>query len=496
MGNKSRIGLILGPLLFLGVMLFVDGGGMGTPARDTLAIICWVACWWITEAIPIPVTSLMPVMLFPLMQIAPIQEFAASYGHRLMFLFIGGFIIALAMERWNLHKRIALTIILKVGTNARRIILGFILATGFLSMWIANTATTMMMVPICMALVQQFRVITGETNGENHAKIFGKALILGVAYSASIGGMATLVGTPTTLIFAGFVNDTYGIEIPFGQWLKYGLPISLILILVCWLALTYWAFSFSKIKISGGKALIANQLKQLGPISHEEKWVLAVFSLVAFAWISRGYLLNRLLPGLDDNIIAMIGAAVLFIIPAREKGGALMDWQTAVRLPWGILLLFGGAFSIAKAVDVSGLGKWLVDQLALLEQVDFLLILFILVAFINFLTEITQNMATCTLILPVLAALAPVLDVHPFGMMAAACIASSCAFMLPFATAPNAIVFGTGLFEMKDMIRAGIWLNLASIILITIFSYWVLPEFWDINLLQFPANGLFSIFVD
>ena len=495
MGNKSRIGLILGPLLFLGVILFVDGAEMGIPARNTLAIICWVACWWITEAIPIPVTSLMPVILFPLMQIAPIQDFGASYGHRLMFLFIGGFIIALAMERWNLHKRIALTIILNIGTNARRIILGFILATGFLSMWIANTATTMMMVPICMALVQQFRVIMDKRQEGSQANIFGKALILGIAYAASIGGMATLVGTPTTLIFAGFVSDTYGIEIPFDQWLVYGLPISTLLLLTCWLALTYWAFPFSEIKISGGRETIEGQLRKLGPISTEEKWVLGVFSMVAFAWISRGYLLNKWLPGLDDNIIALVGAAFLFIIPSRKKEGALMDWKTAVRLPWGILLLFGGAFSIAKAVDVSGLGKWLVDQLTLLEGVDFLLVLFILVAFINFLTEITQNMATCTLILPVLAALAPVLNVHPFGMMAAACIASSCAFMLPFATAPNAIVFGTGLIEMKDMIRAGVWLNLVSIVLITVFSYWLLPAFWNLNLLQYPTGSLFSFFV-
>lgn len=489
---KRKIGLFLGPALFLFILLFVHPEGMSPAARKTLAVAAWLAVWWMTEAVPIAMTSLLPIILFPLLDVSPIKEVVLPYSNKIIFLFIGGFIIALAMERWNLHKRIALSIIAKVGANARMIVLGFMLATGFLSMWISNTATTMMMLPIAMAIIAQFRQMTARQEDMAAAidKKFGQALLLSIAFAASIGGMATLVGTPTNLIFSGFVLEYYGVDIPFAKWMLFGLPISLLLLIISWFHMTHWAFPLKNITIEGGQREIHKELKALGPISYEERAVLIVFTLVSLAWIGRSYIIKPFIPGIDDAIIALIGALLLFIIPAKQTPTPLMSWGRAVQLPWGILLLFGGAFSLAAAIDVSGLGAWLADQLSLFKGAPFLLILLVLVAVVNFTTELTQNMATCTLLMPVLAALTPVLNLHPYGLMIAGCIASSCAFMLPVATAPNAIMFGTGAIEMKDMIRAGVWLNLISIMLIVLFTYFLLPVLWDIDLRVFPSDML------
>lgn len=486
--SRKQFFLIIGPSLFLIFLLLGTPEGIPEPAYLVLISTIWIAIWWVTEAVPIPMASLLPMILYPLLGIMPMNEVVAPFAKPIIFLFIGGFILALAMEKWNLHKRIALTIISKVGTNLDQILGGFIIATGFLSMWISNTATTMMMIPIAFSIIQQFDNL--EQAQANSIKKFGKALMLAIAYSASIGGMATLVGTPTNLIFAEAVKEFYGKDIPFDQWFLFGLPISLFLLVTCWWHISRNKFQLHKVQITGNKSIIKNQLVALGFISKEEKRVLIIFSLVAIAWISRRYLINPFLPALNDTHIALIGALSLFMIPApNKKGEQLMDWETALKLPWGILLLFGGAFAVAAGFEKSGLTTWLGEQLGLLSFVPYWVILLVIVAGVNFLTEITQNMATCTLMMPVLAGLAVAINVHPYGLMVATCIAASCAFMLPFATAPNAIIFGSGLLEIKDMIRVGFLLNIFSIAIIVILTYFLMPIIWGIELTVFPDWG-------
>lgn len=486
MARKTLIGRILGPALFFVILLFVHPEGLGEAGRMVLATTVWIGVWWVTEAIPLPVTSLLPLVFFPLLGVSSIKPVAQTYINPIMFLFVGGFMLALAMERWNLHRRIALHIIARVGTNARMIVLGFMLATGVLSMWISNTATTLMMVPIALAIVSQIEALAaGKSSGE-----LGKVLMLGIAWSASIGGMATLVGTPTNLIFTGYVNEVYQYDFSFSQWFVFGFPVSLLLLFTSWLILTFVSFPLKKVNASESKAEIQKQLRNLGPVSVEELSVMIVFGLVAVGWMMSSWLKSNFFPQLHDSSIAILGAASLFLIPSSRKGVPLMDWETAVRLPWGILLLFGGAFAIAFGFESSGLAAWLADQLSGLNGVPYFFILMVIIGFVNFLTEITQNMATCTLMMPVLASLAPAIDVHPFPLMAATCMASSCAFMLPFATAPNVIVFGSGQLEMKDMIRAGIWMNLVSILVIVLYTYLIIPVLWDMDMTQFPIDLL------
>ncbi len=483
--SRKQFFLIIGPVLFFVLLFLGTPKGIPEPAYLVLISTIWIAIWWVTEAVPIPMASLLPMILYPLMGIMTMNEVVAPFAKPIIFLFIGGFMLALAMEKWNLHRRIALTIISKVGTNLEQILGGFIIATGFLSMWISNTATTMMMIPIAFSIIQQFDNL--EKSQATNITNFGKALMLGIAYSASIGGMATLVGTPTNLIFAEAVKEFYGKDIPFDQWFLFGLPISLILLAVCWWHISRNKFKLHQVQIAGNKSIIKNQLIALGTISKEEKRVLIIFSIVAIAWISRRYLINPFLPALNDTHIALIGALALFMIPApNQKGQQLMDWETALKLPWGILLLFGGAFAVAAGFEKSGLTTWLGEQLSLLSFVPYWVILLVIVTGVNFLTEITQNMATCTLMMPVLVGLSIAINVHPYGLMVATCIAASCAFMLPFATAPNAIIFGSGLLEIKDMIRVGFLLNLFSIAIIVLLTYFLMPLIWGIDLTVLP----------
>ena len=486
---QKNISIVLGPLIFIIILMIPSLGGMSTTAQAALASTLWIAIWWVTEAIPVPVTSLLPMVLYPLTGVMSMRESAAPYANPLIYIFIGGFILALAMEKWNLHRRIALNIISLVGTNMRQLVLGFILATGFLSMWISNTATTVMMLPIALSIASQFK--TFQENSEVKipgADVFPLALVLSLPYAASIGGMATLVGTPTNLIFIDSVERIYNTSIPFAEWMAVGFPIAIILLLVTWFHLTTIAFKLSNQRVPGSKAIINEELMRLGKMRIEEKWVMTVFGLVAFAWITRSYIISPFFPAVNDTIIVLIGSAMLFIIPSGDKNDKLMDWETALKLPWGVLLLFGGAFSVAAAFAESGLTAWIGDRLGSLGDIPFWLALLIIVLVVNYLTEITQNMATCTLMMPIMAALAGVIDVHPFPLMAATCIASSCAFMLPVATAPNAVVFGSGFLKMKDMVRAGFMLNILSVLVIVLIVYYLLPWAWDIDMISFPEE--------
>ncbi len=484
--NGKKIGLLLGPCLFILTLLLFHPEGLSREANAVLACTLWIAVWWITEAIPIAVTSLLPIILFPLTGGLELSETTASFGHRYIFLYIGGFILAIAIERWNLHKRMALTIIKLIGTNVKSIILGFMLATAFLSMWISNTATTVMMLPIGMAIIAQLVDNPATIADEN--RIFGKALMLSIAYSASIGGLATLIGTPPNLVLAGIVQETYGVEITFLQWFIFGLPISIVLLLICWKYLTTFAFEFRQTSFPGGKAEINHQLRLLGKISYEEKVVLAVFVATAFAWISRSYILNHFIPDLDDTIIALTAGVLLFLLPAsKEKNRQLITWEEAVKLPWGILLLFGGGLALAQGFKTSGLAEWIGGQMTLLEGASLFVLLLVVVTAVNFLTEITSNLATTAMILPILAPMAMVIGVHPYVLMVGATVAASCAFMLPVATPPNAVVFGSGYLTIPDMVKAGIWMNLLSIVFLTLIVYWVLPYLWAFDPNEFPV---------
>ena len=480
--KTKNIGLVSGPLSFILVILFFHPEGLTLQANAIIASTVWMAIWWITEAIPISVTALLPIILFPLTGGLELSETTASYGHKYVFLYLGGFIIAIAMQKWNLHKRIALNIISFIGTNVIKIILGFMVATAFLSMWISNTATAVMMLPIAMAIVDQLK--DNPDTIENENKIFGKALMLGIAYSASIGGISTLIGTPPNLILAGVVEETFGYEITFSTWFKFGFPISLILLFLCWKYLTGIAFKFEQKSFPGGIKEIKKQLQKIGTISYEEKLVALIFTLTAIAWVTRD-ILKLIIPVIDDTIIVMISALIIFLLPTNDKKRRLINWEEASKLPWGILLLFGGVMALASGFKESGLALWIGTQMTLLDGINLFLLLFFLIASVNFLTEITSNLATTAMLLPILYPMAMTIDVHPFILMVSAAVAASCAFMLPVATPPNAVVFGSGYLRIPDMVRVGIWMNVLSIILLSVFVYYVLPYLWEFDPLVF-----------
>ncbi|MEZ7173016.1 DASS family sodium-coupled anion symporter [Sporosarcina sp. OR05] len=486
------VGLIVGPLLFFITLLFFKPEGLSPEGVAILASTMWIATWWITEAIPIPVTSLLPLVLFPLSGGLDVKATASAYGDETIFLFMGGFMIALAMEKWNLHRRIALTIISAIGTNMDRIVLGFMVATGFLSMWISNTATAMMMVPIGLAIIYQISDAlrddpSVDTSKENFG--FGKALMLGIAYSASLGGVATLIGTPPNTLLAGAIDKLYGIELSFAKWMLFGVPLAWTFIFIAWFYLVKFAYP-SKLKtLPGGRAVIDNEKKKLGSASAEEILVLIIFILAAFAWISRTFLLSKFIDGISDGVIAMVFAILLFIVPSvNKKGDHLLDWNTAVKLPWGILLLFGGGLAIAAGFVSSELSVWIGSQLSGLQGVHILVVILIVATLVIFLTEITSNTATASMMYPIMAALAVALGFHPYALMIAAGVAASCAFMLPVATPPNAVVFGSGYLRIPDMAKAGLVLNIIGVLLVTAAIYFLLPAVWGIDLHSIPET--------
>ncbi|SMC40208.1 SLC13 family permease [Cellulophaga tyrosinoxydans] len=477
--TRKTAALLLGPLLFIALLFLDPPSGMSKEAYLMLAITIWIAIWWISEAIPIAVTSLLPIVLFPLSGILDVGETTAAFGDKYVFLYLGGFILAIAIEKWNLHKRIALNIINLIGTNIYRIILGFMVATAFLSMWISNTATAVMMLPMAMSIVSELK--DNPNTIENENIIFGKAVMLGIAYAASIGGIATLIGTPPNLVFAGFVQKTYGIEISFWQWIRFGLPISIIMLAIAWVYLTRVAFKFKQIEFPGGKQEINRLLAQLGPMKKEEKLVLAVFILTAFCWITRSFILQKLVPSMDDTSIAIGAAILLFLLPSSSPKKPLIVWEDAIKIPWGIILLFGGGMALASGFQTTGLAVWLGNQMSLLEGISLFLLVLIIVASVNFLTEVTSNLATAAMLMPILAPLALNLNINPFILMVATTVAASCAFMLPVATPPNAVVFGSGYLKISDMIKTGFWLNVISILLLTLMVYYVLPLLWNLD---------------
>ncbi len=485
--NTKKIGLLLGPLSFILILFFLHPEGMTPEAKAVLACTFWVAIWWMTEAMPIEATALIPIVIFPLSGAASIRDTSEAYGHPYIFLFVGGFIIAKAIEQWDLHKRIALNIIKLIGSNISLIILGFMVATAFLSMWISNTATSVMMLPIGLAVINQ--VENSDEISKVHQQMFGKALMISIAYAASIGGIATLIGTPPNLVLAGIMEEVFQIEITFEQWLAIGLPFSIVMLIACWKYLTAIAYPMHKLQLPGGKKVIQDQLKALGKISYEEKMVSVVFGLTAFAWVTKSILLEKLFPEIDDTIIALTGAVSLFLIPSKCRPGGLIVWREAVKLPWGVLLLYGGGLAIAAGFQSSGLANWIGSHVSILDGLSVFFMVLIIIAAVNFLTELTSNLATTAMLLPILASVSVALQINPYLFMVGAAMAASCAFMLPVATPPNAVVFGSGKLEMRDMVRTGFWMNLLSVVVLTMLIYFVLPYLWDFEILSaVPTN--------
>ena len=486
-GKRSQVGLFAGPALFVCILLMPLPEGMSAEGLRVAAVAALMALWWLSEAIPIPATALLPVALFPLLDVMDGSDVTRSYANHLIYLFLGGFMIAVTMQKWNLHHRIALHTIRMVGVTPDRIMLGFMLATAFLSMWISNTATTMMMMTIGVAVLDEIGADIRQAGGNIDTRpgrfMFGTALMLGIGYSATIGGVATLIGTPPNAIFAGVVEKMYGYSISFTEWMAFGLPLSAVMLVITWYYLTRIVFRSEIAQVPGGMTTISRQLAELGPITREEKLVAAVFTGVAALWILRGLLKPEGLENVEDSTIAILGALLLFVIPVNLKRREfLLDWQTAVKIPWDIIVLFGGGFALAQGFSDSGLTSWLAGQLSVLQGVSMVLIIMAVVLLVIYLTELTSNTATASLILPVMGALAAAIGVHPFGLMVAAAVAASFAFMLPVATPPNAIVFSSRYVTMLQMFRAGGWLNLIGVLLISGFVYFLLPLIWGISL--------------
>ncbi|MDZ7687532.1 MAG: DASS family sodium-coupled anion symporter [Halobacteriales archaeon] len=492
-GARQKVGLVLGPLLFALVLLAPNPEGLSYAGQAVAGATAWVAVWWISEAAPIPATSLLPLVLFPATGAVGAEETAEPYASPIVFLFMGGFFIAVSIQRWGLHRRIALRTVSAIGTDPRFIILGFMTATAFLSMWVSNTATAVMMTPIGLAVVAQVGSMVEERGddipvGKGEFN-FGTALMLCLAYSASVGGVGTLIGSPPNIVFAGAVREVFGQEISFLDWMLYGVPIAVLGVVGVWLYIANFLLKPRIETVPGGLDVIDDELEELGRMSREEKLVLGVFVATAVAWISREFVVNRFLPGVGDSTIAVAGALLLFLIPARDEEGEftfLLDWTTALKIPWGIILLFGGGLSIASGFNTTGLAEWIGGLLIGLEGVPFVAVIAAVVILTIFMSEITSNTATTAMLMPVLASLAVGIAVHPYGLMIAGATAASFAFMLPVATPPNAVVFGSGYIKISQMVRVGFVLNILGIILIVVVALTWLPFAWGIDVTQIP----------
>ena len=484
------VGLPSGPVVALLVWWwlpesYLDAGGDVAPfspaGRATLAMLVWMAVWWLTEAVDLAATALLPLATFPLLGIAGIRQAASPYADPMIYLFLGGFLIALSMQRWGLDRRIALLTLRLAGPRPDRMVGGFMIATAVLSGFVSNTATAAMMLPIAVSVIR----LTRNQDREELTGSMSACLMLGIAYAASLGGVMTLIGTPPNAFLAGFLRDSiaerYRIELSFQSWLWIGVPLTAVFLPIVWWVLTRRVFPISGAEIPGGRELIERELRGLGSPSRGEQITLAVFLGAALLWITRPLLASwqlslgdtprHPLAGLSDAGIAIGAAMVLFVLPSGDpRRPRVLDWETAHKLPWGILVLFGGGLSLANAVHVNGVAEFLGSRAGAIAWLPPSLIVLVIIAAIVFMTELTSNLATAATLLPILAAMGPGLGIHPHLLVIPAAIAASCAFMLPVATPPNAIVFGSGFVTQSQMIRAGVWLNVIGIGLIGLLA--------------------------
>ncbi|MCA1783627.1 MAG: DASS family sodium-coupled anion symporter [Dermatophilaceae bacterium] len=484
-------------------LIYLVMGDVAHPAKFTAAIAVLMGVWWMTEALPIPATALLPLLVFPVFNDVSVNDVGASYGNSIIFLFMGGFMLALAMQRWNLHRRIALITVRAMGTNPAMVVAGFMIATGFLSMWVSNTATAVMMLPIGVSVLMLVAKLgdqapatppgTGapaaaaEAAGVEAAGAegepdltsqqvkdaviksnFGTALMLGIAYAASIGSLGTIIGTPPNTLLVGYLADNHDITIGFGQWMLVGVPLAVVFLIICWFLLTKVVFKPEIDEIPGGRELMTREIEKLGPMSQGELRVLGLFVLAAASWVSVPLIWPENTP-ISDSGIAVAVALLLFVLPAgAARGVRLLDWGSAVELPWGVLLLFGGGLALSAQFNSSGLTEWIGTQAEGLAGVATILLVVILTAVIIFLTELTSNTATAATFLPVAGGVAIGIGTDPTLLAIPVALAATCAFMLPVATPPNAIAFGSGYVTIPQMMKGGLWLNLIGIVLVTI----------------------------
>jgi solute carrier family 13 (sodium-dependent dicarboxylate transporter), member 2/3/5 len=480
-GGSAKVGRTTGAVLFLVLLLLPPPGELTVEAWRVAALALLMAVWWMTEAVPLAVTALLPLPLLPVLGIMPVENAAAPFANPVIFLFMGGFMLAQAMQRWDLHRRIAFFIIGAVGSSPRRLIAGFMAAAAFLSAWVSNTAVAVMMLPIGVSIIQVVGGGTGQGSRPPGDPAFARALLLGMAYGASIGGTATLIGTPPNALMAGYAAEEFGIQVGFATWLLVGVPLVVVTLPLCWLLLTRVVF-----RVEGGPGSVPvdalRRLREgLGSVGSAEARVAVVFGLTAVAWIGRP-LLERVTPGISDAGIAMAATVILFLVPSgEEEGGSLMDWDTASRIPWDILLLFGGGLSLAGAISASGLAGWIGSGLEVAGHLPVLALLVLVAGLLVFVTELTSNTASAAAFLPILGALALALGQPPLLLLAPAALAASCAFMLPVATPPNAVVFGSRWIRIRDMVRAGIWLNLLVIAIIPLVTLFTLRVFLGVE---------------
>lgn len=462
-GARQITGWILGPLLVVITLLFPPPAGLSVEGWRTAGVAGLMAVFWIAEAMPIPVTALLPLALFPLLGLGNIRESAAPYANPIIYLFLAGFLIALAMERWNLHRRIAINLIAFIGVKPKRIIAGFLIASAFLSMWVSNTATALMMLPIALSVI---RLIPESERSQNAMHAFSTALLLAVAYGCTTGGMATLIGTPPNALLAAYVESTYRITIGFGQWMLVGVPVAMVGLVAVYVVLTRVSFKLEYADVPGLADLMRNERSKLGAFSRGELAVALVFGLTALSWIFQP-VIARFVPLISDTTIGMIGAIALFLIPVdARRGEFVMNWEAAKGLPWDVILLFGGGLSLASSIERHGLAGYMGDVFSGLEGVPFLLMMAMVCFGILMLTELTSNTATAATFLPVVAAIALSLGQNPLYLAIPAALAANCSYMMPVGTPPNAIVFGSGQITLPEMVRAGWWLNVILLVII------------------------------
>mgnify|MGYP002759348084 FL=1 len=470
------VGLVLGILVYL-----VMPGDVPQEARLTAATAVLMAVWWMTEALPIPATALVPLIVFPTLGSTPLDDVGASYGKNVIFLFMGGFLLALAMQRWNLHRRMALLTVRLIGTRPPQMIAGFMIATGFLSMWVSNTATAVMMLPIGISVLllvnKTSDAIDDPVDADEEAAAtpvksnFGTALMLGIAYAASIGSLGTIIGTPPNTLLVGYMASEHDVQIGFGQWMIVGVPLAVVLMAACWFLLTKVLFKPEIDEIPGGRKLIDDELAKLGTTSAGERRVLVIFVLAALAWVFVPLVTDWVgadTPPITDAGIAMTVGVLLFLLPAgAARGVRLLDWDSALKLPWGVLLLFGGGLALSAQFSSSGLTEWIGDVASGLGGLPVVLLVVLFAAGILFLTELTSNTATAATFLPVAGGIAMGMGMDPLLLAIPVALAATCAFMLPVATPPNAIAYGSGYVSIPQMIKGGIWLNLFGLVLNT-----------------------------
>lgn len=475
--EKSKIiGLLLGPLVFL-IVLNLPFELVSEKGDAVIAIAAWMVIWWITEAVSISVTALLPLLLFPLLKIMSVGDVGANYGSPIIFLFFGGFVLALALEKVNLHKRIALNIIRITGTTPNKVVLGFMIATASLSMWISNTATTVVMLPIAMSVIS---LLINDADGfTKDDKNFALSVMLGIAFSANAGGIATVIGTPPNSVMIGLLENEYNIEISFLKWMVIGLPFSIVMITISYFVLVKWMFPNKQLKFTASKEIINDELKKLGAMSGKEKMVLAIFGVTVFLWIFRT-VINGILPELklNDTIISIMAAIAMFSIPYNlKKRDFIIHWKDTQKLAWGILILFGGGLALAKGMSVSGIVDMVSTAIAT-SDISILFTAILLIVLMLFMTELMSNVALVAVLAPVVAGIAIGLEIPILYLLIPVTIASSCAFMLPMATPPNAIVFASGYIKVSEMARVGIILNLIAIGLLVVMFQFVVPFFF------------------